>query len=80
MTYTTIQISKATREKLNRLRPYKRATYDDIILTLMELMPEGDEEGNYTDEFRASLLRGLLDIKNGRTYTSAEVKKKLGIK
>lgn len=79
MGYTTIQISKATREKLNKLRPYKRATYDDIIGTLMELIPEGDEEGRYTEEFRVSLLRGLLDIKNGRTYTMAEVKKKLGV-
>ncbi len=80
MTYTTIQISRTTREKLNRLRPYKRATYDDIILTLMELVPEGDEEGKYTDEFRASLLRGLLDIKSGRTYSLEDVKMKLGIR
>jgi hypothetical protein len=79
MPYTTIQISKTTRERLNGLRPYKRATYDEIIGTLIDLIPEGDDEGRYSEEFRASLLRGLLDIKNGRTYTSAEVKKKLGL-
>ena len=79
MSYTTIQISKSTREKLNKLRPYKRATYDEIIDTLVDLIPEGDEEGEYTDDFRASLLRSLLDIKNGRTYTASEVKKKLGL-
>lgn len=79
MEYTMIQISKTTREKLNKLRPYKRATYDDIIGTLMELIPEGDEEGKYTEEFRVSLLRGLLDIKNGRTYSTKQIRKQLGI-
>ncbi|MDE1762359.1 MAG: hypothetical protein KGH78_04175 [Candidatus Micrarchaeota archaeon] len=79
MSMTTIQIRKTTRERLNRLKLYKRATYDEIIDALMDLIPEGDDEGKYTEEFRASLLRGLLDIKGGRTYSSAEVRKKLGL-
>ncbi len=79
MDYTTIQISKVTREKLSRLKPYKRATYDETIEALISLIPEGDEEGNYTEEFRASLLRGLFDIRTGRTYSSSEVKKRLGL-
>ncbi len=79
MTYTTIQITKITREKLNKLKPYRRATYDEVIDALMALIPEGDDEGKYTTEFRSSLIRGLLDIKNGRTYTAAELKKQLGI-
>jgi hypothetical protein len=79
MVYTTIQITKTTRENLNKLKPYKRATYDEVIDALMALIPAGDDEGEYTDEFRTSLVRGLLDIKNGRTYTTAEVKKQLGI-
>ena len=79
MALTTIQISKVTREKLNKLKPYKRATYDEIIDLLIDLIPEGDEEGKYTEEFRASLLKGLLDIKSGRTYATSEVKKQLGI-
>ena len=77
--YTTIQINKVTREKLNRLKPYKRATYNEIIMALMDLIPEGDDEGTYTPEFRASLLRSLLDIKHGRTHSSAEVKARFGV-
>jgi DNA-binding TFAR19-related protein (PDSD5 family) len=77
--YTTIQLEKDTRERLNKLRIYKRATYDEIINALMDLIPEGDDEGKYTSEFRASLLRGLLDIKHGRTYSSAGVRTKLGL-
>ncbi len=79
MNYTTIQISKATREKLSRLKPYRRATYDETIEALISLIPGGDEEGNYTEEFRTSLLRGLLDIRAGRTYSSSEVRKRLGL-
>ena len=79
MGYTTIRISRAMREKLSRLKPYKRATYDETIEALISLIPEGDEEGNYTEEFRTSLLRGLLDIRTGRTYSSSEVKKRLGL-
>jgi hypothetical protein len=79
MEYTTIQITKITRGKLNKLKPYKRATYDEVIDALMALIPEGDDEGEYTSEFRTSLVRGLLDIKSGRTYTTEEMRKKLGI-
>lgn len=79
MSLTTIQISKTTRARLNKLKFYKRATYDEIIGALIELIPEGDEEGEYAEEFRASLLRSLLDIRNGRTYNAAEVRKNLGL-
>lgn len=77
--HTTIQLEKHTREKLNKLRIYKRATYDEIINALIDLIPEGDEEGKYTSEFRSSLLRGLLDMRHGRTYSSAEVRARLGL-
>ena len=79
MDYTTIQISRSTREKLNGLRAYKRMTYDELLNALMSLIPEGDDEGVYTEDFRASLLRGLLDVKEKKTHTAEEVKKQLGI-
>ena len=78
MEMTTIQISKETREKLNGLRFYRRATYDEIIEALVGLVPKGDSEGEYTAEFRASLLRSLTDMRSGRSYSSDQVKKKLG--
>ena len=46
----------------------------------MSMIPEGDEEGIYTDDFRASLLRSTIDVKENKTYTSEEVKKQLGIR
>lgn len=46
----------------------------------MEQTPDGDREGAYTPEFKASLRRGLNDAKHGRIHSMAEVKKQLGIK
>lgn len=54
-------------------------THDELLNALVPLIPEGDEEGDYTNDFRASLLRGLIDVKEKRTHTSEEVKKQLGI-
>lgn len=79
MDYTTIQITRSTREKLNGLRAYKRMTYDELLNALMSLIPEGDAEGVYTEDFRASLLRSLLDVKEKKTHTTEEVNKQLGI-
>ena len=79
MDYTTIQISRKTREKLNGLRAYKRMTYDELLNVLMSLIPDRDDEGMYTEDFRASLLRSLLDVKEKKTHSTEEVKAQLGI-
>ncbi len=79
MDYTTIQISRKTREKLNGLRTYKRMTYDELLNVLMSLIPDRDDEGMYTEDFRASLLRSLLDVKEKKTHSTEEVKAQLGI-
>lgn len=79
MGYTSIQIDTKTRERLAGLKSYARETYDELLNALMDLIPSEDDEGKYTDEFRASLLRSLLDIKHGKVHSMEEVKKTLGI-
>jgi hypothetical protein len=79
MDYTTIQINRSTKEKLNGLKAYGKMTYDELLNALMPLIPESDEEGIYTEDFRASLLRSAIDIKKRKTCTSEEVKKQFGI-
>ncbi|MHB8396029.1 MAG: hypothetical protein ACYDBK_02350 [Thermoplasmataceae archaeon] len=54
-------------------------TYNDLLNALISLIPEGDEEGMFTEDFSASLLRSLLDVKEKKTYSSEEVKRQLGI-
>ena len=80
MAYTTIQIDVATRERLACMRSYGRETYDELLNTLLEIVPSGDDEGKYTPEFRASLLRGMSDIRNSRTHSAGDVRKILGLK
>ncbi|HLC38030.1 MAG TPA: hypothetical protein VJI71_01100 [Candidatus Norongarragalinales archaeon] len=77
--YTTIQISPKTREKLASLKGSSRETYDVILNKLLELVPQGDEEGIYAREFRLGLLDARLDIKRGRLISHEEVKKRLGL-
>ncbi len=80
MSYTTIQISAETRARLAKMKSYERETYDELLNSLLDLVPSGDDEGEYTDEFRASLVRSLSDFRHGRTHSLEDVKKKLGIK
>ena len=80
MSYTTIQIEEKTRNRLAELKTSERETYDQLLNILLDIMPSGDDEGKYTPSFRTSLLRALLDIKQGRTYSTEEVKKQLGVK
>jgi hypothetical protein len=77
---TTIQLDKATREKLAGLKAGSRMTYDDLLNKLLALVPEGDDEGAYADAFRVGLLEARLDIKEGRTVSHKDLKKELGLK
>lgn len=79
MSYTTIQISVETRERLAKLKTYERETYDEILNALIGLLPSGDDEGEYTEEFKASMMRALVDIKHGRVHSIQDVRKKLGL-
>lgn len=80
MTYTTIQITQTTRERLNKIKSSERETYDQLLNALLDIVPSADEEDQYTEDFKASLIRSLKDIKQGRTYSIEEVRKRLGVK
>lgn len=58
MNYTTIQIKETTREKLAKFKVNQKETYDELLNSLMELVPSEDDEGKYTNEFKAALMRG----------------------
>ena len=76
--YTTIQISPETREKLSSLKS-GRETYDELLTKLMTLIPEGDDEGKFADEFRIGLLNARLDVLQGRVISHEDIKKRLGL-
>ncbi len=76
---TTIQVSPATRARLARLKSSPRETYDELLGKLLSLVPEGDEEGRYTEAFRIGLLNARIDAREGRVLDHAQVKRQLGL-
>ncbi len=76
---TTIQLSASTRQRLAALKASPRETYDELLNKLIGLVPEGDDEGLYTDSFRIGLLSARLDLRTGRTTDHELVKKRLGL-
>ncbi len=76
---TTIQLSSSTRQKLAALKTTPRETYDELLNKLIALVPEGDDEGLYTDSFRIGLLGARLDIRASRVTDHDLVKKRLGL-
>lgn len=76
---TTIQLSPETRGKLARLKASPRETYEEVLNKLLALVPEGDEEGRYTQSFRVGLLDARLDIREGRVIGHERVKRRLGL-
>lgn len=76
---TTIQLRAETRERLSALKSTPRETYDDLLNRLLDLVPEGDEEGIYSRAFRVGLLEAHLEIRQGRLLGHADVKRRLGL-
>jgi len=68
-----------TRIRLAQFKTSERETYDEILNKLMMLVPSGDDEGEYTNEFRVSILNARLDLMRGNTISLKEAKKRLGL-
>ena len=77
--YTTVRVSEKTRAKIEELKEYKRESIDEVLNKLLALVPEGDDEGEYTVEFRAGLLQSLAESKAGKFITHEQLKKELGL-
>ena len=73
---TTIQIKKDLKDKLNTLKLYPRESYDSVIRRLSELAE--DEEPLSNEAFKM-IEMSLKNVKEGRVYSTYEVKKRLTI-
>ncbi len=76
--YTSIQISRETRQKLVSFKEYSRETYDELLNKLMKLVEIVQREGELTEEAKKGIRRGEADIKKGRTYSTKKVLELLG--
>jgi predicted transcriptional regulator len=69
---TTIQVSKKTKELLDRLKISTRETYNDVIEQLIE---DGKE---LSDQAIKDIEEALEDYKEGRVISHDEVKRQMG--
>ncbi len=73
---TTIQIEEETRRMLERMKLFPRETYDHAIKRLLH-----DEEDEVLSQKAIKNIEAALkDVKEGRTYSTKEAKKRLGIR
>jgi hypothetical protein len=79
MATTTIQIDSRTRERLSHLKASPHETYDEVLNRLLSLLPQGDDEGPYTDAFKIGLLIAKCDLKSGNLVDHSEVRKRVGL-
>lgn len=73
---TTIQLEEEIKNRLKEMKIHPRETYGEVIERLIR---SGTEEELSAKTIK-NIERSLEDVKGGRTYSTEEVKKKLGIK
>lgn len=76
METTTVLLEKGIKKRLEKFRAYPRESINSIVERLMNMAT--DDEPLSKEEI-AGIKRGLKDIEEGRVYTTAQLKKKLGI-
>ncbi len=76
---TTIHLTKETRNRLAHLKANPRETYEEVVNRLLSLVPEGDDEGLYTQAFRVGLLDAMIEAREGRLAEHSQVKRRLGL-
>ena len=73
---TPIQIEKKTLERLKYFKEHEKESYNEVVNKLIDEV----EEGELSDFAFEGILRGIQDIKEGRTKPLQSVAKRFGIK
>jgi len=75
-TTTTVQLKVSTKKRLEQLKIAPQESMDSVINRLATL---AIDEGPLSKEDIKGIRQGLEDIEKGKVYTTAQLKKKLGI-
>ncbi len=74
---TTIQVAREVKKMLDELKAHPKESYNMVIKRLLQSKAD---QGVLSEETMHNIERGLEDIKAGRVYSTAEVKKRFRIK
>ncbi len=77
MEQSTIKLSKKIKKDLEKQKNHSKETYQDVITRLLQHYKE--DEDYLSPQDIKDIEEGLADIKAGRTYTTKELSKKLGL-
>ena len=69
---TTMQVSTKLLEKLKERKMYDKESYEDIIWDLLE------DSMELSEETKKRIVKAEKEIREGKTVSLSEVKKKLG--
>lgn len=70
---TTIQISSKLLEKLKNMKIYSKESYENVIWDLVE------DRLEFSEETKRNIEQSRKEIKEGKTISLEEMKKKIGI-
>lgn len=76
MNSTTIQIKRATLDRLKYFKEYTKESYDELINKVLDEI----EEGQLTDEALNDIIEAKKEIREGKGQKIEDVAKELGIK
>lgn len=77
MGVATIQLRSGTRDRLKKLKLPGGESYDSLLNRLLTLVPDCDDEGQYSDRFRGRLLLAREDLSRDRLVEHSSVKLRL---
>ncbi len=76
---TTIQISNNLKKDLDSFKEHNRETYEEVIDKLVLFAKENEESKmELSKETLEGIKEAKEDIKKGRVYSTAQLKKELG--
>lgn len=80
MEYTTLQIRKETRVKLQSFKDYKRETYDELLNKMMSIINALKDEPELREDVIEDVLEARRQARQGKVYSTIRLMKELGIK
>jgi predicted transcriptional regulator len=76
MQTSSLRVNPRTKSRLEKLKAHPRESYDRVIDRLIDSYHDDEP---LTEEEIEGIEEALQDLKEGRTYTHEQVKKKLGL-
>lgn len=77
---TTIQITKKTKDRLEKIKSYRRETYDELVNKLIWVLEIVESEPELKAEVIEEMNLAQKELDQGKGFSTQEVAKKLGIK